>query len=193
MVSDWLRIQMKPLLGAAVGVLARFRVSPNFLTLVGFGFMVAIGLVLARGQFVLGGLLIILAGIFDALDGGLARATGQVTRFGAFLDSTLDRWAEAALYAGLLWYYSEQSAPVEVMLVYATIIGSLLVSYTRARAEGLGLELKEGWFTRFERIALLVLALFVNQMLIGLVLLAFFSNLTAIQRILAVRTKLNQQ
>lgn len=192
MLSEWLRGQTKPVVQAVAGVVARTGVSPNALTVLGLGFMVVIAVVLARGQFVPGALLIVVAALFDALDGGLARVTNRVSRFGAFLDSTLDRWAEAALYAGLLWYYLQRNAQVEVMLIYATVVGSLLVSYTRARAEGLGLELKEGLFTRFERIAVLVLALLLNQVLIGLVVLALFSNLTAVQRILAVRARLER-
>jgi len=103
--------------------------------------------------------LVIVTALLDALDGGLARYTNRVTPFGAFLDSSLDRYAEAALYGGLLWWYIQQGAHIEAMLVYAAIVGSIMVSYTRARAEGLGVECKVGLLTRFERIALLVLAL----------------------------------
>lgn len=191
MLSEWLRIQTKPFMMSVAGVVARTGVSPNVLTLIGLTFMVIIGTVLATGNFRLAAILIIIAALFDALDGSLARLTNRVTRFGAFLDSTLDRWAEAALYAGLLWWYLQGGFVWEPMLVYATIVGSLLVSYTRARAEGIGLELKDGLFTRFERIAVLVIFLLLDQMLAGLIVLAIFSNLTAVQRLWVVHTKLN--
>jgi CDP-diacylglycerol--glycerol-3-phosphate 3-phosphatidyltransferase len=124
-------------------------------------------------------------GLLDAVDGALARVTDRATRFGAFLDSTLDRFGEIALYLGLLYLY--RGSPLETLLIYLTITGSLMVSYTRARAEGLGIECKVGWFGRFERLAVLVVGLVLEQVLIALVILAVFSNLTALQRIWHVR------
>lgn len=190
MLTEWLRGRTRGVVDGIAGVLNQLGLTPNALTLIGVFFMAGIGLVLAQGRFAVGGLLLMLAAAFDALDGGLARLTNRVTTFGAFLDSTTDRWAEAALYGGLLWWYMGQGAQLETMLVYAAIIGSLMVSYTRARAEGLGVECKGGLFTRFERIAVLVLGLLFNQMLIALVLLALLSNLTALQRIWHVWGKL---
>jgi CDP-diacylglycerol--glycerol-3-phosphate 3-phosphatidyltransferase len=192
MISEWLRIQTKPYFTSIAALVARTGVSPNVLTLVGTSFMVIIGIVLATGNFRLGAILIIVAAIFDALDGSLARLTNQVTRFGAFLDSTLDRWAEAALYGGLMWWFLGQGAQWEPMLIYASIVGSLLVSYTRARAEGVGLELKDGLFTRFERFFVLVTFLLLDEMLIGLTVLALFSNLTAVQRLWLVHRTMNR-
>lgn len=190
MLTEWLRGRTRGVVEGIAGILNQLGLTPNALTLIGMIFMVGIGLVLAQGQFAVGAILVVLASAFDALDGGLARLTNRVTRFGAFLDSTTDRWAEAALYGGLLWWYMGQGARLEMMLVYAAIIGSLLVSYSRARAEGLGIECKVGMFTRFERIAVLVLGLLFNQMLVALVLLAVLSNLTALQRVWHVYGKL---
>lgn len=184
MIAEWLRGQTRGVVESIASVMNRLGLTPNALTLIGVGFMFGIGLVLAQGRFVLAAFLIAAAGAFDALDGGLARVTNRVTSFGAFLDSTMDRWAEAALYGGLLWWYSGQgNQQLELMLVYATIIGSLLVSYTRARAEGLGIDCKVGLFTRFERIMTLILGLLTGYMLPALVILALLSNLTAIQRV----------
>jgi CDP-diacylglycerol--glycerol-3-phosphate 3-phosphatidyltransferase len=133
----------------------------------------------------LAGLLLIPVALLDALDGALARLTGKATRFGAFFDSTLDRFAEIALYLGLLYLY--RGSTLETVLIYLTITGSLMVSYTRARAEGLGLECKVGLFTRLERLAVLTLGLLLEQTLIALIILAIFSNLTVLQRVWHVR------
>lgn len=183
MLTDWLRVRTRGVVESIAALLHRLGLSPNALTLIGMAFMFGIGVLLSQGLFVTGALLLALAAAFDALDGGLARLTNRVTKFGAFLDSTTDRWAEAAIFGGLLWWYGAQGAQLEMMLVYASIIGSLLVSYTRARAEGLNVECKVGLFTRFERIVVLVLGLLSGQMLIALVLLAVLSNFTALQRI----------
>lgn len=161
--------------------LARAGVSPSTLTLVGFVAMLAVACVLAGGHERIGGVLIIPVALLDALDGALARSTGKTSVFGAFFDSTLDRYAEIALYLGLLYLYREQ--PVAVLLLYLAITGSLMVSYTRARAEGLGLECKVGWFTRLERLAALVVGLVLERTILALLVLAVFSNLTAVQRL----------
>jgi CDP-diacylglycerol--glycerol-3-phosphate 3-phosphatidyltransferase len=163
--------------------------SPNALTLIGFLGMCAVGLILANGWLALGGVLIVLGGIFDALDGSLARLTNRVTKFGAFLDSTTDRFAEGALFFGLLYYFMQRNMTFVAYLIYLTLLGSLMVSYARARAEGIGVECKEGLMTRFERIALLVLGLILTAffgdapILIVLVILAVLTNITAVQRI----------
>ncbi len=192
MITDWLRGRTQGIVATLAMLMHRLGLTPNGLTLIGTVFMFGIGLVLAQGNFVTGAVLVALAAAFDALDGSLARQTNRVTRFGAFLDSTTDRWAEAAIYGGLLWWYTGLGAQLEVMLVYAAIIGSLLVSYTRARAEGIGVECKVGLFTRFERIVVLIVGLVSGQMLIALAVLAVLSNVTAIQRILHVHRQLER-
>jgi CDP-diacylglycerol---glycerol-3-phosphate 3-phosphatidyltransferase len=172
--------------------LARFvsatGVSPNVITVIGFLLMIGVAIVLARGHLVLGGLLIIGVAIFDAVDGTLARMMGRTSRFGAFLDSTLDRFSEAVIFLGLFVYFSGQGQDhqPELLLIYATVVGSLMVSYARARAEGIGVPLKEGLFTRFERVFILVVGLLFDQLTLALWLLAIFSNLTAIQRMYLV-------
>jgi CDP-diacylglycerol--glycerol-3-phosphate 3-phosphatidyltransferase len=175
-----LRERTRGLLAFVVRPLARAGVSPNVLTLVGFLAMVGVGGVLALGYERLGGVLIVAVGLFDALDGALARSTGKATDFGAFFDSTLDRFAEIAIYLGLLYLYRGQTTAM--ILVYLAITGSLMVSYARARAEGLGLECKVGLFTRLERLATLVVGLLLKQTVLALLVLAVLSNLTAVQR-----------
>jgi CDP-diacylglycerol---glycerol-3-phosphate 3-phosphatidyltransferase len=144
--------------------------------------------VLATGNFALGGTLIIVAGIFDALDGTLARLTNRVTAFGAFLDSTTDRFAEGAVFFGILYAYLQRGMTFVAYLVFFALLGSLMVSYARARAEGIGVQCKDGFLTRFERIALLVIGLIITAffgdapLLIVLGFLAIFTNVTAVQR-----------
>lgn len=197
MITDWLRGYTRGMVDSMAWLLHSYGLSPNTITLIGMGGMFVIGLLLAQGYFLAGGLLMAIASSLDALDGGLARLTNRVTKFGAFLDSTTDRWAEAAIYGGLIWWYIGQGAKLEAMLVYATIIGSLLVSYIRARAEAVGIECKVGLFTRLERIVVLGFGLlfeqtFFEQMLVTLILLAVISNFTALQRLLHVYNKIGE-
>lgn len=182
--------------------LVRLGLSPDALTVLGFLFNCGVAYVLSWGPawWGWGALLLVLASIFDAFDGAVARLTGRVTRFGAFLDSTLDRMSEAAIYLGLLYWYITTTPPhtLEPVLIYLSIVGALLVSYTRARAEGLGLEMKEGWFTRLERIVVLVVGLALSNTLdqvmqLVLFLLALGTLVTALQRILYTRSKLLAQ
>jgi len=157
-------------------------ISPNLITVIGFLLTVGVAVVIGMGYLRLGGLLIVAAAAFDALDGTLARTMGRTSRFGAFLDSPLDRFSEAVILLGLFVYLVEQGAQTELILIYATIVGSLMVSYARARAEGIGIALKEGLLTRFERVSLLVLGLVFNQLLWVLWILAILTNFTAAQR-----------
>lgn len=185
MVGRLLREWTKGLLASIARLISRTGVSPNILTLSGFLATVGVSYVLALGHERVAGLLIIPVGLFDTLDGALARAMDKATPFGAFFDSTLDRFAEIALYLGLLYLY--RGSTLETVLIYLAITGSLMVSYTRARAEGLGLECKVGLFTRFERLAVLVVGLLLEQTFVALIILAIFSNLTALQRMWYVR------
>ncbi len=166
--------------------LARLGITPNALTIAGLVLSLAVGVVLGLGYEVAGGILVLVAGLFDTLDGAVARVSGRVTVFGSFLDSTLDRYSEAAIFCGLLVLYTRQGRLTEVVLVYAVIIGSLLVSYARARAEGLGLDCEVGWLQRPERIALLGLGLAVGLATPVLWLLAALTNFTVLQRMLHV-------
>ncbi len=164
-------------------LLQRAGLTPNAVTVLGFILTAAVAVVVATGQFLTAGLLLIVTLGADALDGALARLTGNVTRFGAFLDSTLDRWAEVTLYGALVWYYLRLDQDLPVLLAVAALATSLLVSYTRARAEGAGLQCKEGVFTRFERLVVLIAGLIFNLVVPALWLIAVLAGLTAVQRI----------
>jgi CDP-diacylglycerol--glycerol-3-phosphate 3-phosphatidyltransferase len=166
--------------------LARTGVSPTQLTLVGFVLNVGVAIVLAAGLLPLGGVLLLAAGAFDTLDGALARVAARTTTFGAFLDSTLDRYSEAVLLLGLLYDASRRGAVAVSIATYVAIVGSLLVSYCRARAEGLGLTCEVGIAPRPERVVVLGVGLLVGLELPVLVLLGVLTHVTAVQRILHV-------
>jgi CDP-diacylglycerol--glycerol-3-phosphate 3-phosphatidyltransferase len=167
--------------------LGRLGLTPNGATLLGFAMTVCVAVLIAVGHLRLGGLLLILTLAFDAVDGTLARLTDNVTRFGAVLDSTLDRWAEIALYGALVWHYSQTDYDLGVWLATAAMAASLMVSYTRARAEGAGFAVKEGLFTRFERLAVLIAGLIFDLTVWALLLIAVLAAFTAVQRLWVVR------
>ncbi len=172
---------------AVAEFLARTGVTPNGLTLIGFFLNVIVAAFLAGGFLRLGGVLLLLAGAFDTLDGALARVTGLSSRFGAFLDSTLDRYSEAILLFGLSFEGMQRGDRTVVLLAFAVIIGSLMVSYCRARAEGLNLDCEVGIAPRPERVLILGLGLIVGLEIVALAILAVITHVTAVQRILHVR------
>jgi CDP-diacylglycerol--glycerol-3-phosphate 3-phosphatidyltransferase len=196
MLSDLARARARNLLNGIAQFFNSLGISPNALTVAGFIGICIIASIIAAGYLALGGILVIAAGLFDAVDGSLARATGRVTKFGAFLDSTLDRWADGVLFAAIIYQAVGRGDSLAVYLGVVALIGSLLVSYTRARAEGLGASVKEGWFTRFERTVVLVAGLVLTALFgppaltIALGVLAVFTNLTAVQRVFAARKAL---
>lgn len=158
--------------------------TPNAVTVLGFLLTVAVSGVLATGRLFLAGILLIVTLAFDAVDGTLARLLGQTSRFGAFLDSTLDRWAEVVLYLAITWVFLQANDTLGVMLAVVALSMSLLVSYTRARAEGVGLQCKEGIFTRFERLVVLIAGLLFGRLTWSLGIIAALAAMTAVQRIL---------
>jgi CDP-diacylglycerol---glycerol-3-phosphate 3-phosphatidyltransferase len=166
--------------------------TPNALTIIGSLLTASVGLLIAQGWFLAAAICLWLFSATDTLDGALARATGRVTVFGAFLDSVCDRYAEAAVYFGILWWYQAAGNSVGVVLAYVAIIGSLMVSYARARAEGVGLQAAEvGWFQRPERIVALGIGLLLTPvvpaaLLAVLALLAILTTVTVLQRVLHV-------
>ena len=171
-----------------VRVLARTPVTPSAVTW--FGFILALGaaaLVITSHLFA-AGFVVLIAGFFDLLDGALARRMEQATPFGAVLDSTLDRLSEAVVLLAILVSFS--GTPLLVLLVFLALLGSLLVSYIRARAEAVGLECRLGLFTRPERVVVLALGLLLshlaNALVIALVIIVVFSFVTVGQRLVYV-------
>jgi CDP-diacylglycerol--glycerol-3-phosphate 3-phosphatidyltransferase len=167
-----------------VTILSKSGVTPNVLTFVNLALNIVAAYVIATGHLLLGGVLVLVAGLFDLLDGALARFTKQTTKFGAVLDSTVDRISEAAILCGLLiWYVPQEGTTLEIVLVLAVLIGSFLVSYIRARAEGLGWQCQVGLFTRAERVIVLAIGLLINQVFVALCILAVFVFVTVVQRL----------
>ena len=180
----WVRRQAE----ALVSALGRSPITPNQVTVVGLGLtFLAAGLV-AFGHLRWAGVVLIFAGTCDILDGALARSTHASYPYGAFLDPTLDRYSEGAVYLGLAAYFVTVGGPLQEWLVLATLAalaGSFLVSYVRARAQSLGFVCKTGLFQRPERVVVTVVGLLVGgYVLYGVVfLLAIVTNITALQRI----------
>ncbi len=166
-----------------MGILSKSGIKPDALTFIGLAISIGAAYAIATGHFLLGGVLILVAGLFDLLDGALARFVKQTRKFGAILDSTIDRISEAAIFCGLLVWYMLEGSTLEVVLIVAVLIGSFLVSYVRARAEGLGLECKIGLFTRAERVIVLAIGLMVNQIVIALLILVVLVYVTVVQRL----------
>jgi CDP-diacylglycerol--glycerol-3-phosphate 3-phosphatidyltransferase len=170
--------------------LAVTRIPPNAVTITGFLLIIVVAWVLSEGYLFIGGFLVLIVSCSDFIDGALARATGKATRFGALLDSSLDRYSEAVLLLGLCWFYAQQQATTPMILIFATVVGSLLVSYVRARAEGLGLDAEVGIMRRTLRIITLSLGLLLSPiehaLLVILWILAISTNLTALYRLFHV-------
>ncbi len=166
--------------------LHRLGVTPNGLTVTGFVLTLVAAWLLVEGELFWGGVILALAASFDMLDGSLARYANQVSPFGAFLDSTLDRYSESAILLALAVHYAradEAAGHLYLVLILLTLVGSWMVSYTRARAEGLRIECKAGILQRPERVLLLLAGLITGWMGPVLWILAILTNVTALQRI----------
>jgi CDP-diacylglycerol--glycerol-3-phosphate 3-phosphatidyltransferase len=196
-----LEISRKSLAGRVtlpvVRLLARTPLTPDAITWLGFAITLGATALIVTGHFLAAGIVVIVAGAFDMLDGALARLIGRVSKFGAILDSTLDRLSDAALLLGLLAVFVGEGRVGMSLLVGFALPGSLLVSYVRARMEGLGIECKTGLFTRPERVAVLALGLLLSRfdyaLTAALVLVAALSYFTAGQRLLYAWRQMKQR
>jgi len=137
-----------------------------------------------------GGIGVLVAGLMDTFDGALARHTGRVSRFGAVLDSTLDRFSEGVVLLGIIFALARDGSEWGAVLAGVTLVLSFSVSYIRARAEGMGVECTEGWFTRTERVIVIALGLILNQIIIALAMVSVLSLITATQRLFVTWRKL---
>ena len=173
----------KWVLDKIVRSLALARINPNVLTFIGLVINCIAAALFGYGKFFIAGLVIIAAGIFDMVDGRVARATNTVSHFGGFFDSVLDRYSDLALYFGLLVYYASINRAFYVVLVAVVMTGSVMVSYARARAENTIPSCKVGFMERPERIVLVIIGALFDRMAACLWVIAVLSNITVIQRI----------
>lgn len=179
----------------AVAVFRDSPITPNMLTLFGL-FITAVGaLLVAVGQLLVGGIVLAFAGFFDIFDGALARASGKVYRYGAFLDSTVDRYSEGVVYLGILIYFLNHHDGLRPIIVLIALAGSFLVSYVRARAQSLGFTCDVGILARPERVVIITAGLILQSLpitsqfeplTIALTILAVGTNFTAAQRVWVV-------
>ncbi|HEX2095460.1 MAG TPA: CDP-alcohol phosphatidyltransferase family protein [Longimicrobiaceae bacterium] len=195
--NPWVETRVLGLLDPVTRWLVRAGVHPNALTTAGFLVTCSAGLAFHLKHVPLGGFLVLLGGAFDVFDGRVARASGLASKFGSFYDSTLDRISEVVVFLGILSLYNDYRVELgDVGMIYTVMLaisGSLMVSYTRARAEGLGIDCKLGLMQRAERVVLVgIAALFFGTLWEGLVLkavliaMAILTNFTAFQRIVWV-------
>lgn len=186
-LTDYLRLWFKWVLDPLGRFFNSLGITPIMMTMLGlFGNSVG-AYYLARGELLIGGILVALMTPIDALDGTMARLRGEASDWGAYVDSVSDRYSELIIYGGLLYHFLDIGDSLGGMLTFASAAGSVLVSYVKARAEGLGYEAKVGMLTRAERYIVLAPALIFSQLYVGLGILAVFANLTAMQRIWYVR------
>ena len=197
-LAELRKIAAQRITGPLIAVLARSRLKPNTLTWLALATSIIAAGTIVTSHLLISGVLVLLAGLLDILDGTLARLTNQTTRFGALLDSTFDRISEAVVLLGLLVLYAREGGGVEVVLVFLAMVSSFITSYIRARAEGLGIECPVGLFTRTERVIILALGLFLGQfykfsILIALLVLAVFGLISICQRLMYVWQQIKTQ
>lgn len=195
-LTDRFRVIFRGILDPIAGFLNRIGLTPNTMTLLGLLGNTIGAVFLARGQMTIGGIIILVMGPVDALDGSMARLRGMDSKFGAFVDSVTDRYSELVIFGGLMYYYVTQAegneALIGTLLVFLAAAGSVMVSYIRARGQSLGWDTKVGILTRMERYLVLAPTLVINQPLWGIVIIALFANITALQRIFDVRRQAHQ-
>lgn len=191
MLTQLLQTWARNMARRAAQIFVKTPITPNMLTLFGFVLNIGVAVLIATGHLVAGGIMVIVAGLFDMLDGALAKITNRVSDFGAFLDSVVDRYSEAVVLLGLFIYYYPQPGNqglINVVLIYAILFGSMMISYARARAGALNIQNEVGLMARPERIVLIAIGLLFPTILLLPILwvLAIGTQITAIQRIVHV-------
>jgi CDP-diacylglycerol--glycerol-3-phosphate 3-phosphatidyltransferase len=178
---------LRQLLHPLVRLLSAMRVRPDSLTAAGWALATVAAVLFALGYVRTAGAVMLFAGLFDALDGAVARESGRMSAFGAFLDSTLDRLSESAIFAGVIFFYAASARPFEALLTGVAMAFSLGTSYARARAEGLGIPCEVGLLERAGRVVILSVFSLAGFLTTGIALVAAGALITTAQRILHVR------
>lgn len=187
MISERIGIWIRQYMLHVGRFFARLGMTPNMATVVGLSLNVLVAVIIGFGQPLLGGIFLLVASAFDMVDGAIARSIGAVSKFGGFLDSTLDRYSEVVVYVGVLvWLNRTTDDHLGSLLVLIAATGALMVSYARAKAEESGYKASVGLVARPERVVLLAIALIINQPLWALWILAVTTHVTAVMRILHV-------
>jgi CDP-diacylglycerol--glycerol-3-phosphate 3-phosphatidyltransferase len=185
--SDKMRVWFRWYYNPIATFLNRLGIRPNTVTLIGLAGTVGCAVLIALGHMTWAGILLLIMGPVDAMDGALARLRNEASDWGAFVDSVTDRYAELVLFLGFLIYYMLHANATGVLLAYLAAAGSVLVSYVKARADASKLDANIGLLTRVERYIVLIPGLIFNLPMVVLVIIAIFANFTALQRILRVR------
>jgi len=192
-LTDHLRKILNGMIEKVSSFIIDLGLSANHITVIGLLGNISAAFLLARGFLVAGGITAGFNCIFDGLDGTIAAKTSTQSKFGAFLDSTLDRLSEYVLFLGIFIYFQNQAHHIGVLLTYLAFGGSVLVSYIRAKGESLGVVIKRGMLTRVERLIVLVLSLLIGYPIFGLLIIAVIGNLTILQRFMIARKMLSQE
>ena len=191
--SDRMRVVFKGILDPIGTFFNRLGIFPNTMTLLGLAGNIVGAVLIALGHMTIGGIVVLVMGLLDTLDGTMARLRGMPSDFGAFTDSVSDRYSELVIFGGLLYFYSQKGDLLSVVAIYLAASGSVLVSYVRARAAALGMDTKVGTLSRFERYLVIAPSLILNIPMVGVWIIAILANITALQRILDVRRQALEQ
>ena len=192
-LTDFARVRLKGTLDAIGGFLNRMGVLPIQMTYLGL-FGHALGaLFLLQGKMTVGGLIIFCLAPVDALDGTMARLRGESSQWGAFVDSTVDRYSELFVFGSLIYYFASTGNVWGALFAFLAASGSVLVSYVRARAQSLGFDIKIGILSRLERYLILIPSLVFNVPVYGMAIIAVGAHITALQRIFAMRREVHRK
>jgi CDP-diacylglycerol--glycerol-3-phosphate 3-phosphatidyltransferase len=192
-LTDHARLWFKGLTDSIAGFFNRIGLTPNAMTMIGLLGNAVGGVMIAYGQVTWGGIMVLIMTPFDAIDGTMARLRGEASDYGAFVDAVSDRYSELIILGGMMIYFLNQNDHLSAIITYVAAVGSVLVSYVKARADSLKFDANTGILTRMERYLVLAPLLVFNQPVIAAWLIAILANITALQRIARVRSQAHQQ